>query len=129
MKWWRPLPLEPETLLTREARARLPLPQLLLIYFDPFALFKDASRGPLGVRERAAAFNCAMRWMLLAYLRRWVFISGTLFLAIAPAEALAAQSWVFRIPTAALAVGCCIAVTVSACTVVAYLLLGKSIQR
>lgn len=114
-----------ETLLRRDGRAQLPLARQLLLYLDPFALFKDASRGPERVRERALSYNRAMRWILLPYLRRWVVIAALLYLGIAPTEALAAQSAVFIIPSAAFAVGCCIAVTVTTCIVTAYLLLGK----
>jgi hypothetical protein len=114
-----------ETLLHGEARSRLPLARQLLIYLDPFALFKDASQGPAPARERALSYNRAMRWMLLPYIRRWVAIAASLALLIAPAEAAAAQQAVFAIPMAAIAVGCCIAVTVTACTVAVYLLLGR----
>ena len=110
-----------EALLRREVRARLPLARQLLLYLDPFALFKDASRG----REPALSYNRAMRWVLLAYLRRWSCIAAGSFLAIVPAEALAAQSQIFVISTAALAVGFCVAVSVLACTFAAYLLLGR----
>jgi hypothetical protein len=110
-----------EALLRRYVRARLPLVRQFLLYLDPFALFKDASRG----RERALSYNRDLRWILLHYLRRWSCIAATLFLAIAPTESLAAQSPVFLIPTAAFAVGFCIAITVIACTLAAYLLLGK----
>jgi hypothetical protein len=65
-----------------------------------------------------------MRWMLLWYLQRWMVIAAALFLAIAPAEAQAAQISLFIIPTVAFAVGACIALTVIACTAIAYLLLG-----
>jgi hypothetical protein len=114
-----------EGLLSGEARSRLPLAQQLLLYLDPFALLKDASRGPPALRARAVAYNRAMRWMLLAYLRRWAMIAASLFLAIAPAEALAAQSPVFLIPTAAFALGCSIALAVAAVIAAAWLLLGS----
>lgn len=112
---------EVEALLRRDVRARLPLARQLLLYLDPFSLFKDASRG----REPALSYNRAMRWILVAYLRRWSCIATGSFLAIVPAEALAAQSKIFVISTAALAVGFCIAVGVLACTFAAYLLLGR----
>jgi hypothetical protein len=102
----------------------LPLARQLLIYLDPFALFKDASHGPAPARERALSYNRAMRWMLLAYIRRWTAIAGAFFLALAPAEAAAAEQAFFAIPMAAIAVGCCIAVVVSGVTVTVYLLLG-----
>jgi len=122
----KPLPdSEVEVLLTGEARSRLPLARQVLIYLDPFALFKDASHGTPPARESALSYNRAMRWMLVAYIRRWVSIAAGLFLLLAPAEALAAQQALFAIPMAALAVGCCIALTVAAVTVAVYLLLGR----
>jgi hypothetical protein len=113
-----------ERLAQRDFRARLPLGDLLLLYLHPFALFKDASQGPASVQRRALSYNRAMRWMLLAYIQRWMMIAASLFLGIAPAEALAAQKSLFIIPAAAFAVGSCIAVAVIACTATAYLLLG-----
>jgi len=120
----KPPDSEVEVLLEREARSRLPLVRQLLIYLDPFALFKDASRGPVRARENALSYNRAMRWMLLPYIRRWVAIAASFALLISPAEAAAAQQSLLAIPMAALAVGCCIALTVVAVTVTVYLLLG-----
>jgi hypothetical protein len=116
---------EVEVLLDGEARSRLPLARQLLIYLDPFALFKDASTGPLRARERALSYNRAMRWMLVPYIRRWIAIAASLALLIAPAEAAAAQQSAFTIPMAAIAVACCIAATVAAVTAAVYLLLGR----
>lgn len=109
---------EVESLLQREVRSRLPLVQQLRLYLDPFALFKDVTRG----RERALSYNRAMRWVLISYLRRWSLIAASLFVGIAPAEALAAEATI--VPAAAIAVGFCMAVAVLACTVAAYLMLG-----
>ena len=120
----RALDREVEALLAREARSRLPLWRQILIYLDPFALFKDASCGPLRARELALSYNRAMRWMLVPYIQRWAMIAGSLGLLIAPAEAAAAQQAVFAIPMAAIAVASCIAATVAALTVAVYLLLG-----
>lgn len=120
---------EVEIFLKREARSRLPLVRQLLIYLDPFALFKDASSGPARARENALSYNRAMRWMLLPYIRRWAAIAVSLALLISPMEAAAAQQGIAAIPTAALAVGCCIAVTVAAVTVAVYLLLGSRDPR
>lgn len=117
--------MEVEQLLSRERRADLPLGQQVVLYLDPFAFFKDASRGTAMVRERNLSYNRAMRWMLVPYLRRWLLIAAGLFLAIAPAEAMAAQASLVIVP-AALAVGFCIAVTVTFCIATAYLLLGVS---
>lgn len=116
---------EVEKLLSGEARSRLPLGRQILIYLDPFALFKDASRGPARARELAHSYNRAMRWMLVPYIRRWLVIAASFFLALAPAEAAAAEQALYAIPMAAIAVGCCIAVVVSAVTVAVYLLLGE----
>jgi hypothetical protein len=113
-----------ESLLIRERRAGLPLPRQVALYLDPFALFKDASSGPPPARERALSYNRAMRWVLVSYIRRWVMIAASLFLAIAPTEALAAQAKFFIIPAAAFAVGSSIAVTVTVLTFAVYLLLG-----
>jgi hypothetical protein len=112
--------------LDRKARAALPLRRQLLLYLDPFALFMDASRGPTAVRRRALAYNRAMRWMLVPYMKRWITIAAALFAGIAPAEALAAEGTLFMVPAAALAVGFCIAATVAFCIAAAYLLLGAS---
>lgn len=116
---------EVERLLTGDARSGLPLVRQVLIYLDPFALFKDASRGPSRSRELALSYNRAMRWMLLRYLRRWVAIAASLFLLIAPTEAAAAHEAAFVVPMAAVAAGFCIAVVVTFCTAAVYFLLGR----
>jgi hypothetical protein len=107
-----------EGLLTREARTRLPFLQLVRIYLDPGALFKDAARGTTSARQCALAYNRRMRWMLLAYARRWSVIAAVPILAIEPAQAM---SW---IPAAACAVTGSVAVTVIVVMLVAYWLLG-----
>jgi hypothetical protein len=117
--------MEAEQLLSSEGRAQLPLVRQVVLYLDPFAFFKDASSGTIAVRERNLSYNRAMRWLLVPYLRRWILIAASLFLAIAPAEAVAAQASLVIVP-AALAVGFCIAVTVAFCIAAAYLLLGMS---
>src|SRR3954468_16762113 len=114
-----------EALLKPDIRARLPFSRLVLLYLDPFALFKDASRGNAYAQKLAISYNRAMRWMLLRYVRRWAMIAASLFLSIAPAEAAAAQVSFFIIPAAASAVGCCVAITVMVCTVTSYVLLGR----
>ena len=118
-----------EALLSRDARARLPLWRQLLLYLNPFALFKDAARGPAWMRERALAYNRAMRWVLLTYVRRYILLAAVLFLGIAPAEALAAEASILIIPAAVAAVGCCIALSVAACAWVGYVLLGARTER
>ena len=100
-------------------RARLPLGRQVILYLDPFALFEDASQGTKAVREQALSHNRAMRWILMPYLRRWIVIAFSLFLCIAPAEAFASTA------AAVPAVGCCLAVAVSAVIAAVYLLLGS----
>lgn|SRR5690349_9978487 len=117
-----------ESLLNRDARARLPLPRQLLLYLDPFALFKDASRGSALVRASALSYNRALRWVLVRYIQRWILIAASLFLAIAPTEALAAQARIFIIPAAAFAVGASIAIAVTCLIGAVYLLLGAKRQ-
>jgi hypothetical protein len=119
---------EVEVLLKREARSRLPLGRQFLIYLDPFALFKDASFGPQRMRERALSYNRAMRWMLVPYIRRWMLIAIGCALLISPAEAAAAQQGVSVLPAAAVAVACCLALTVAAVTGAVYLLLGRRLD-
>jgi hypothetical protein len=115
---------ELEILMTPEGRACLPLRQLVLLYFDPFALFMDASRGPAWRRAQALSHNRARRTMLLTYLRRWLLIAAGSFLGIASAEALAADLPLLVIPLAGFGIACSIATTVAACTCAAYLVLG-----
>jgi len=62
-----PAQIDVELLLTSDARARLSTLQLLRLYFDPGALFKDASRGSTYWREPALAYNSRIRWILIAH--------------------------------------------------------------
>jgi hypothetical protein len=115
-----------ERLLTREARAGLPLGQLLRLYLDPGALFKDVSRGSAAVRRSALSYNRRMRHLLLPYMRRWMAIAAVLVFAVFPAEALHAQTALSLVPAAAFAVAGTVAITVIACTAVGYFLLGAA---
>ena len=118
-----------EALLTPEGRASLPLGRLLLLYFNPFALFMDASLGPAWRREQALSHNRAWRPVLLTYLRRWLVIAAASYLGIASAEALAAHVPLFIIPAAGFGIACSVAMTVAVCTCTAYVLLGASPSR
>jgi hypothetical protein len=113
-----------ETLLVRERRAMLPFARQLILYLNPFALFKNAAGGPVPAQERARSYNQAIRWILIPYIHRWIVIAAAMFAAIIPAEALASEISFFIVPAAAFAVGSCIAAVVTASTVVAYVLLG-----
>jgi hypothetical protein len=118
-----------ERLLTREERSGLPFGQLLRLYLDPGALFKDVSRGSAAVRRSALSYNRRMRHLLLPYMRRWTAIAAVLVFAIFPAEALHAQTTLSLVPAAAFAVAGSIAVTVIACIAVGYFLLGTPDQQ
>lgn len=104
----------------------LPLRRQLVLYLDPASLFMDVAGAPAAARRRALAYNRAMRWMLVPYLKRWLFIAAALFLGVAPVEAAAAQSALLLVPAVALAAGFCVAFTVATCIGAAYLLLGAS---
>jgi len=120
---YEPTQIDAELLLTSDVRAGLPALQLLRLYFDPGALFKDASRGSTDWRELALAYNSRIRWILITYLRRWGMIAVMSFLCIAPVEAVS------QLPAAAVAVGCTIALLVTVCTAVGYLLLGARLPN
>jgi hypothetical protein len=70
--------------MTRHSRAavaascydEMPLAQVLLRYFWPFWLFKDASRGDRYARAAAYRHNRSMRIHLPGYLLRWLLGSA-----------------------------------------------------
>jgi hypothetical protein len=113
---------EVESLLLAERRARLSFGRQVQLYLDPFQLFKDATRGSAHQRELALTYNRGLRWILPSYLRRWLFIAGMLFLAIAPTDALAAQHDVFQVPATAIAVAFSVAFAVVVVIAAAWLL-------
>ena len=86
----------------------------------------DVAGAPAPARRRALAYNRAMRWMLVPYLKRWLFIAAALFLGVAPIEAAAAEASVLLVPAVAMAAGFCVAFAVATCIGAAYLLLGAS---
>jgi hypothetical protein len=104
--------IDVEALLDPARRAGLPLGRQVLLYLDPFQLFKDATRGSARQRELALSYNRRLRWVLPSYLRRWLLIAGLLFLAISPTDALAAQHSAFLVPATAIAVGFSVAFAV-----------------
>jgi hypothetical protein len=118
-----------EALLTREARARLPLTRQLRLYLDPFAFFKDASTGNDWTRRHARSYNCERRSILLTYIRRWLMIALASFLGITSAEALAAHVPLFIIPAAGFGISCSVAAAVTAWASAAYLLLSTEARR
>lgn len=118
-----------ELLLRADYRAQLPFRRLLILYLDPFAFFKDASRGTLHARAAARRYNRTLRWVLVPYLCRWLAIAVLLYAAVMPAERYTLLLPALKIPAAACAVGSCIAVAVLTWTVVAYLMLAAAENR
>lgn len=115
-----------ELLLRADHRARLTFARLLALYLDPFAFFKDASRGTEHARAAARRYNRTLRWVLVPYLFRWLAIAVLLYAAVMPVERYTAFSPLLKIPAAACAVGACIAVAVMTWTAVAYVLLAAA---
>jgi hypothetical protein len=113
-----------ETLLRPEARAVLPLARQIVLYLDPFAFFKDASRGHPWVREAALRYNRRQRAMLLTYVRRWLLIAAGCFAGIASSEILTGDLPLFVIPAAGFGIGCSVAIVFSLWILAIYLLLG-----
>ena len=114
-----------EQLRSREGRAQLRLRQLLRIYFDPFSLFKNANTGSLWVQSQALHYNRSVRWMLLAYLRRWAGIGTASIAAIYPMSALAEGAPFMFLPVAGLGLLFSVAVCVVVMISVSYFFLGK----
>src|SRR5690349_7270000 len=120
---WAP---DVEQLLSREGRAQLRLGQLLRIYLDPFSLFKNANAGSLWVQRHALHYNRSVRWMLLAYLRRWAGIGITSIAAIYPVSALADGTPFMLLPVAGLGLLFSVAVCGVVMIGVSYFFLGKT---
>jgi hypothetical protein len=118
-----------EILLTPEGRASLPLFYQLLLYLDPFAFFKDASRGNAWVREAALRYNRGQRSVLLTYIRRWLLIAVASFFGITSSETLAGHVPLFIIPAAGFGIGCSVAIVFSTWMSAMYLLLGVQRSR
>lgn len=113
-----------ELLLRADHRAQLPFGRLLALYLDPFALFKDATRGTDLARRSARSYNRSLRWVLLPYMQRWLLIAVLLYGGVMPAERYTAALPLLKISAAACAVGSCVALAVMVWTAVAYVLLA-----
>jgi hypothetical protein len=113
-----------EALLSHRGRESLSFGRMLLLYLDPFALFKDAAHGPAMQRYVALRYNRSMRWMLLAYIRRWMAIAGCCWLGVAAGEALSDRLWLLVYPAIVCGACCCLALIVIALAAAVYVLLG-----
>ncbi len=94
-----------ESLLQPQMRAQLPLPVLVRIYLDPLVLFKNANRGTIFNRRSALAYNKRLRWILVAYIQRWLCIATACLMAINPAAALASANPLFLLAAVGLGIG------------------------
>ena len=113
-----------ERLLQPEARAGLPLLTLLRIYLDPFVLFKNVNAGNIFNQRAARAYNTALRWVLVDYMRRWSCIASACLLALNPTAALAHANPVFLVPAVGLGVMFTVGFVALMLTVATYLGLG-----
>ena len=77
------------TVTVRSSYEDMPLFRVLFLYFWPFWLFKDASRGDRYARAAAYRHNRSMRIYLPGYLVRWSFGSA---LALASSAAFGSMS-------------------------------------
>jgi len=118
-----------ELLLRADYRAQLPFRRLLILYLDPFAFFKDASRGTLHARAAARRYNRALRWVLVPYLCRWLAIAVLLYAAVMPAERYTRLLQPLAVPAAACAVGSWTPGPAVTWTAVAYLMLAAAASR
>ena len=88
--------------------------------------WNDADRLFFRSRAAIALLACALAASVFSWTRRhWGLSAASLALLISPAEAAAARQELLALPVAAIAVGCCIAVTIVAVTGAVYLLLGR----
>jgi hypothetical protein len=122
--WWYARNEKVEVLLRHQGREGLPFGHMLLLYLDPFALFKDATHGPDTEQRQALSYNRAMRWMLLRYIRRWAAIAAASLFGAAVAETLAAGWWLLDIPALVLGTCCCVALAVIILAAGTWIMLG-----
>lgn len=112
--------LNEEMLLRPEVRAQLSLAYQLILYFDPFLLFKDVSHGKLVERERALEYNRDHSWMLFRYITRWTVIGTALLATLVYSEA-ALKAWTLLL--AGIGIGTCVSFTVVFFLIGCYILL------
>ena len=96
-----------------------PFRQLLRLYLDPFALFKNTA-----VEPGALEYNRRHRRMLLIYLRRWATIAVVCLALIVRLAALARGQPLVWIPLAALEVLFSSGLCMGFLSIAAYIVLG-----
>ena len=96
-----------------------PFWQLLRLYLDPFALFKNIYVEPDGLEH-----NRRHRGMLLIYVRRWATIAALCAGGMAPLGAAARAEPILCIPIIGLELGFSSAVCMLLLSVAVYVVLG-----
>src|SRR6478672_1206112 len=94
-----------EALAKPEFRARLSFWQLLRLYLDPFALFKNATTGTRWAQAQALQYNRRHRRILLAYVRRWALIGLACITSLLPLGAAARSEPALIVPILGLELG------------------------
>src|SRR5690349_10350239 len=113
-----------EDLSRREGRERLSLAQLVWLYLNPFALFKNVTVGPPRSQAEALRWNRRHRGMLVAYLRRWSAIAIACLFSGLPFAALARTDPVLVVPFVGLELGFSFAFCVLIVSGAVYFVLG-----
>lgn len=113
-----------EMLARPEGRAQLSFWQLLRLYLDPFALFRNVNAGSLWTQAQALQYNCRHRHMLLAYAKRWAVIAIACMAGMQPLAALASTAPVLFVPIVGLELGFSAAVCALLLSLAVYVILG-----
>jgi hypothetical protein len=113
-----------EALARREFRAELSFWQLLRLYLDPFALFKNVTTGTRWAQAQALQYNRRHRRILLTYVRRWALIGLACICSMLPLTAAARSEPVLLVPILGLELGFSTAVCVLLLALTVYVLLG-----
>jgi hypothetical protein len=113
-----------EALARAEFRARLTFWQLLRLYLDPFALFKNVTTGTRWAQAQALQYNRRHRRILLAYVRRWALIGLACIGSLLPLAAVARSEPVLLVPIVGLELGFSTSVCVLLLALAVYVLLG-----
>ena len=113
-----------EALVQSQAREHLSFWQLLRLYLDPFALFKNVTVGTRWARAQALSYNRRQRGILLTYVRRWAVIALASALSVGPLSALAATQPVLLVPILGLELAFTLSVCAASLSLAVYFVLG-----
>ena len=113
-----------EHLSRRAGRERLSLAELLWLYLNPFALFKNVTVGSPRSQAEALRYNRRNRGMLLAYVRRWTAIAIACLFSGLPFGAWARSDPVLVLPFVGLELGFALAVCMLLVAAAVYFVLG-----